>query len=77
MTASGEVFDPYNDYTAASLYYPMGTEPRVCYAACTVVQVNDLGPYVARRDLDLSQAAVEEIGLTTIGTDVVDVEVLE
>ena len=29
------------------------------------------------RDLDLSQAAAEEIGLTTIGTDVVDVEVLE
>ena len=77
MTASGEVFDPYNDYTAASLYYPMGTELRVCYAACTVVRVNDLGPYVAGRDLDLSLAAAEEIGLTTIGIDVVDVEVLE
>ncbi len=76
MTASGEVFEPYNDYTAASLYYPMGTELRVCYAACTVVRVNDLGPYVAGRVLDLSQAA-EEIGLTTIGTDVMDVEVLE
>ena len=77
MTASGEVFDPYNDYTAASLYYPMGTELRVCYAACTVVRVNGLEPYVAGRDLDLSLAAAEEIGLTTIGIDVVDVEVLE
>jgi rare lipoprotein A len=77
LTASGEVFDPYNDRTAASLYYPMGTELRVCYAACTVVRVNDLGPYVGRRDLDLSQAAAEEIGLTAVGTDVVDVRVLE
>jgi rare lipoprotein A len=76
-TASGEVFDPYNDRTAASLYYPMGTKLRVCYAACTVVRVNDLGPYVGGRDLDLSQAAAEEIGLTAVGTDVVDVRVIE
>ena len=77
FTASGEVFDPYNDRTAASLYYPMGTKLRVCYAACTVVRVNDLGPYAAGVDLDLSQAAAEEIGLTAAGTDVVDVRVLE
>jgi rare lipoprotein A len=77
FTASGEVFDPYNGRTAASLYYPMGTELRVCYAACTVVRVNDLGPYAGGVDLDLSQAAAEEIGLTAAGTDVVDVRVLE
>jgi rare lipoprotein A len=77
VTASGEAFDPYNDYTAASLYYPMGTELRVCYAACTVVRVNDLGPYAAGVDLDLSQVAAEEIGLTAAGTDVVDVQLLE
>ena len=77
LTASGEAFDPYNDHTAASLYYPMGTELRVCYAACTVVRVNDLGPYAAGVDLDLSQAAAEEIGLTAAGTDVVDVRVLD
>jgi rare lipoprotein A (peptidoglycan hydrolase) len=28
-------------------------------------------------DLDLSQAAAEDVGLTAVGTDVVDVEVLE
>ena len=77
FTASGEVFDPYDERTAASLYYPMGTELRVCYAACTVVRVNDLGPYSAGVDLDLSQAAAEEIGLIAAGTDVVDVQVLE
>jgi rare lipoprotein A len=77
LTASGETFDPYDDHTAASLYYPMGTKLRVCYAACTVVRVKDLGPYVDGVDLDLSQAAAEEIGLTAAGTDVVDVHVLE
>ncbi len=77
LTASGESFDPYNERTAASLYYPMGTELRVCYAACTVVRVNDLGPYAGGVDLDLSQAAAEEIGLSAAGTDVVDVRVLQ
>jgi peptidoglycan lytic transglycosylase len=77
LTASGEIFDPYSDYTAASLRHPMGTKLRVCYAACTVVRVYVLGPYVGGRDLDLSQVAAEEIGLTTVGADVVDVKVLE
>jgi rare lipoprotein A len=77
LTASGEVFDPYNDYTAAHPYLPMGTKLWVCYVDCTVVRVNDRGPYVAGRDLDLSEVAAKDIGLTAVGTDVVDAEVLE
>jgi rare lipoprotein A len=77
VTASGEVFEPYNEYTAAHPYLPMGTELEVCYETCTVVRINDRGPYVSGRDLDLSQVAAEEIGLTAVGTDVVDVRVLE
>jgi rare lipoprotein A len=77
VTASGEVFDPYSEYTAAHPYLPMGTELEVCYETCTVVRVNDRGPYVGGRDLDLSQVAAEEIGLTAVGTDVVQVRVLE
>ncbi len=75
LTASGEVFDPY-DYTAAHPTLPMGTRLQVCYAECTVVRVNDRGPYAPGRDLDLSQAAAEDIGLTAVGADVVEVEVL-
>ena len=75
VTASGDVYN-YGDYTAASLYYPIGTQLQVCYEACTVVTVNDLGPYVGGRDIDLSQAAAETVGLTYSGTDVVDVEVI-
>ena len=76
LTASGEVFDPYSDYTAAHPYLPMGTELEVCYADCAVVRDNDRGPYVGGRELDLSQAAAEDIGLTYSGVDVIDVEVL-
>jgi rare lipoprotein A len=77
LTASGEVFFPYHEYTAAHPYLPMGAKLRVCYADCTVVRINDRGPYVAGRDLDLSQVAAEEIGLIPAGIDVVDVQVLE
>lgn len=77
LTASGEVFDPYTDYTAASLQYPFGTELLVSYGGySTVVVVNDRGPYVGGRELDLSAAAAEEIGLTYVGTDYVDVQVI-
>jgi rare lipoprotein A len=77
LTSSGEVYD-YGDYTAAHPYLPLGTELLVSYGGeSVVVTVNDRGPYVGWRDLDLSQAAAEEIGLTAAGTDVVDVQVLE
>ena len=75
LTASGEPFDPY-DYTAASPYLPFGTRLYVCYQGCVTVRVNDRGPYVYGRELDLSQAAAEAIGLSYVGVDVVDVTVL-
>ncbi len=77
VTASGDIFDPYYEYTAASPYYAFGTELLVTYGdASVVVEVTDRGPYVAGRELDLSAVAAEEIGLTYYGTDYVDVEVL-
>jgi rare lipoprotein A len=75
MTASGEPFDPYG-YTAASPYLPLGTRLYVCYQGCVTVRVNDRGPYGGGREMDLSQAAAEAIGLTYVGVDVVDATVL-
>jgi rare lipoprotein A len=75
ITASGEPFDPYG-YTAASPYLPFGTRLYVCYRGCVTVRVNDRGPYVYGRELDLSQAAAEAIGLTYAGVDVIDATVL-
>ena len=71
-TASGELFAP-EGYTAASLDYPLGTRLEVCYSGCVEVVVNDRGPYVAGRGLDLSLGAAEAIGLTGAGVDVVEV----
>ena len=76
-TASGEPFDPAG-YTAAHKTLPLGTQLQVDYGVSSVtVTVNDRGPYIAGRDLDLSQAAAETIGLTAAGHDAVQVDVLD
>ena len=73
-TASGEPFDPY-DYTAAHKTYEFGTRLIVTYEGrSVVVRINDRGPYVAGRDLDLSQGVAEYIGLTAVGVATVNVE---
>jgi len=70
-TASGEPFDPYG-YTAAHKTMPLGTDLLVSYGGRSVqVTVNDRGPYVGGRELDLSQGAAETIGLTQAGVDYV------
>ncbi len=74
-TASGEPYEPRR-HTAAHKRLPLGTELWVAYGGEAVdVVVNDRGPFVAGRDIDLSLAAAEEIGLTTPGTAPVRVTV--
>jgi rare lipoprotein A len=67
-TASGETFDQ-NKLTAASRTLPLGSRLTVQNPAtgksCTVT-INDRGPFVAGRDLDLSRAAAQRIGLTGV-----------
>lgn len=71
-TASGEPYDP-SGYTAASKTLPLGTELIVSYQGNSVpVTINDRGPYVGSRDLDLSQAAAQTLGLDQAGVDYVD-----
>ncbi len=75
-TASGEPFRA-GGHTAAHRSLPLGTELLITYGGQqTVVRVNDRGPHVDGRDIDLSQAAAEEIGLTAAGSDAVDVRAL-
>ncbi|MDX5894824.1 septal ring lytic transglycosylase RlpA family protein [Rubrobacter radiotolerans] len=75
-TASGEPFDP-GAYTAAHKELPFGTQLEVCYQGCVTVVINDRGPFVAGRDLDLSQAAAAAIGLTAAGHAPVTVTYLD
>jgi hypothetical protein len=75
-TASGDIFDS-SLYTAASKELPLGTWLFVQRnGRGVVVLVNDRGPYVGDRILDLSRAAAEAIGLTGPGVGWVEAEIL-
>jgi rare lipoprotein A len=65
-TASGERFDTHA-LTAASRTLPFGTRLRVCRASrCVVVRVNDRGPFLSSRVLDLSGAARAALGYSGV-----------
>ena len=66
-TANGDIFDP-DLFTAASKELPLGSWLYVEHEGRgVVVLVNDRGPYIDGRILDLSQAAAEAIGITGLG----------
>jgi rare lipoprotein A len=68
-TASGEAYDP-NDLTAASRTLPLGSTVEVTNPSngrSVKVRINDRGPYVRGRSIDLSKRAAEQIGLTEKG----------
>jgi rare lipoprotein A len=78
MTASGEVFDK-RAMTAAHPTLPLGTRVRVTHLASgrtVVVRINDRGPFVAGRIVDLSLGAAEVIGMTGAGLARVRLDVL-
>ena len=66
LTANGEVYDQMGP-TAAHKTLPFGTRLRVCYQGCTTVRINDRGPFIGARELDLSRGAAEAIGLIEPG----------
>jgi len=75
-TASGETFDQHA-LTAAHRTLPLGTEATVTNletGQSVQVTINDRGPYVPGRQLDLSQAAAQQIGLTKKGVAKVKIE---
>jgi rare lipoprotein A len=69
MTANGEIFDQ-NEMTAAHKSLPFNTRLLVTNlnnGKTTIVRINDRGPYVGERVLDLSEAAAKEIGSDSSG----------
>jgi rare lipoprotein A len=66
ITANGETYNQYA-MTAAHKTLPFGTRLKVCLDGCVVVRVNDRGPYIGGRELDLSYGAAQEIGLVAGG----------
>src|SRR6266481_3715671 len=66
-TASGQRFDQ-NALTCAHRSLPFGTKLRVTHGdRSVVVTVNDRGPFVHGRVLDLSTAAARAVGITGVG----------
>ena len=66
LTANGERYNQHA-LTAAHKTLPFGTRLRVCFQRCAVVRVNDRGPYIHGRGIDLSKGAADAIGLTASG----------
>lgn len=68
-TASGAMFD-LNQLTAAHRELPFGAEVRVIHlgtGASVSVVINDRGPCIDGRDIDLSKAAARELGIINDG----------
>src|SRR6186713_1323565 len=79
-TASGEVFDTYNGMTAAHKTLPFNTVVRVKNLQNgeeVDVRINDRGPFVKGRVIDLSLAAAKEIDLVRAGVAPVKLKVLK
>jgi rare lipoprotein A len=77
-TASGEKFNP-NELTAAHPTLPFGTRLRVTNIAnghSVIVRVNDRGPFVRGRSVDVSSAAAERIGMVERGVVKVKLDVV-
>lgn len=77
-TASGRSYNP-NRMTAAHKYLPFGTLVRVTNlnnGRSRVVEINDRGPYIGGRIIDLSERAASELGVTSTGVAPVTIEVL-
>jgi rare lipoprotein A len=61
-TANGEKFNP-DGLTAAHKTYKYGTKLKVSYRGrSVVVRINDRGPFIKGRELDLSRGAARRIG---------------
>lgn len=77
-TSNGEVFNMY-DLTAAHKTLPFNTKVKVTNLSngkSVIVRINDRGPFVKGREIDLSKAAAVKIGMIKSGTAKVSLEII-
>lgn len=77
-TASGERYNKY-DHTCASRYLPFGTVLQVTHlhnGKTALVRVNDRGPFLKNRILDLSYAVAKQLGILKKGVGKVSYSVI-
>jgi peptidoglycan lytic transglycosylase len=78
LTANGETFNP-NGYTAAHRSLKFGTKVRVTNLGngrSVIVRINDRGPFIRGRIIDLAYGAAKAVGLHNSGVAFVQVAVL-
>ncbi|MCF0242676.1 MAG: septal ring lytic transglycosylase RlpA family protein [Treponema sp.] len=78
-TSNGEIFD-MNAFTCANKELPFNTILKVTYlknGKSVNVRVNDRGPFVIGRDIDLSTAAAKSLGMTGAGLAEVKLEIIK
>lgn len=78
LTSDGEVYNMYG-LTAANKILPMNTIVKVTNLnnnRSVVVRINDRGPFVNNRIIDLSKAAASRIGMIATGTAPVRLKIL-
>jgi rare lipoprotein A len=78
ITADGEIYD-LNGLTAAHPTLPFGTTVRVTNLKNRkniLLRINDRGPYIGQRLIDVSWAAAKRLGFVQSGTTRVSVEVV-
>lgn len=79
LTATGEIYDMYAA-TAAHTTLPLGSVVRLVNTRnqrSTVVRINDRGPYVEGRELDVSYEVARRLGFDQRGLAKVRLELLE
>ncbi len=78
-TSSGEIYDMYG-MTAAHKTLPLGTHLKVTRldnGKSIIVRVNDRGPFVKGRIIDLTKSGAEHIGMIRLGTTRVRIEAVQ
>lgn len=76
-TANGERFRP-DGLTAAHRTLPFGTRVKITYKGrSVVVRINDRGPFVKGRSIDLSRGAARAIGCINVGVCKVTMTVMK
>lgn len=76
-TANGEYYKP-DEYTCAHTFYPFGTLLKLKKGKrAVIVRVNDRGPFVGDRVLDVSYIAAKELGIVSSGVAEVGIELFD
>ncbi len=79
MTANGETYNMY-ELTAAHKTYPFNTMIRVVNLAnnkTVIVRINDRGPFIEGRIIDLSLGAATQLSMDKTGVQEVRLEIIE